>query len=80
MGIIAMFWISKYLQCPIHVGNKNNGRIMSKIWNEYNIENFHLVYGNNHFEPITMHNQIVNVVNVFNYNKNNQTSKKLKIK
>jgi hypothetical protein len=57
-----------------------NGRIMSKTWNEYNIENFHLVYGNNHFEPITMHNQIVNVVNVFNYNKNNQTSKKLKIK
>jgi len=28
---IAMFWISTYLQCPIHVGNKSNGRIMSKV-------------------------------------------------
>jgi hypothetical protein len=28
---IAMFWISKYLQRSIHVWNKSNGRIMSKL-------------------------------------------------
>jgi hypothetical protein len=53
---IVVFWISKYLQCPIHVWNKNNGRIMSKVGNEYNSEILHVVYGNNHFEPPTMHN------------------------
>jgi hypothetical protein len=38
------------------------------------------IYGNNHFELVTMHNQIVNVVNVSNCNINNQTSQNLKIK
>jgi hypothetical protein len=33
---IAMFWISKYLQHSIHVWNKSNGKIMSKlVGNEY---------------------------------------------
>jgi hypothetical protein len=74
-----MFWISKYLQRSIHVWNKSNGRIMSKLgWNEYNTEILHIVYGNNHFEPTTMHNQIFNVVNVYNCNENNQKSKKFK--
>jgi hypothetical protein len=48
---------------------------MSKlVENEYNTEILHIVYGNNHFEPTTMHNQIANVVNVCNCNINNQTS------
>jgi hypothetical protein len=62
---IVMFWISIYLQHSIHVWNKSNGRIMSKLkGNEYNTEILHIIYGNNHYEPTTMHNQIANVVNV----------------
>jgi hypothetical protein len=31
---IAIYWISKYLQLPIHIWNKNNYQIMMKIRNE----------------------------------------------
>jgi hypothetical protein len=70
---IAMFWISKYLQRSIRICNKNNRTIMSKlVGNEYNTDILRIVYGNNHFEPTTMHNQIANIVNVYNCNINNQ--------
>jgi hypothetical protein len=76
-----MFWIPKYLQRLIHVWNKSNGRIMSKlVGNEYNTKILHIVYGNNHFEPTIMHNQIAIVVNVYNCNINNQTSKHFETK
>jgi hypothetical protein len=65
---------------PHHVWNKSNGRTMSKVGNEYNTEILHVVYGNNHFEPPTMHNQIANVVNVYNCNINDQTNKKIETK
>jgi hypothetical protein len=31
---IAIYWISKYLQLPIHIWNKNNCQIMMKVGNE----------------------------------------------
>jgi hypothetical protein len=34
----TLFWISKYLQCPIHVWGRNSGQITSKVGNEYNSE------------------------------------------
>jgi len=76
---IVMFWISKYLQHSIHVWNKSNGKIMSKlVGNEYNTKILHIVYG--HFEPTTMHNQIVDVVNAYHCNINNKTSKNFETK
>jgi hypothetical protein len=71
----TIFWISKHLEHPIHVWNTNNGWILSKVRNEYNSETLHIVYGNNHFEVATMHNEIINVVNVDNCNVNNETTK-----
>jgi hypothetical protein len=79
-GDSVVFWISKYLQHPFHVWNKNNGQIMSKVGNEYNDEILHIVYGNDHFEPANVHNEITNVVNVYNYDVNNLMSKKFIMK
>jgi hypothetical protein len=48
---------------------------MSKVGNEYNSEILHIIYGNNHFEPANEHSEIANVINVYNCDVNNQTSK-----
>jgi hypothetical protein len=50
-GLIVIYWISHYLQCPIYVWNKNNDYIMVKVRDEMNGNTLHIVYGNNHFEP-----------------------------
>ncbi len=31
---IAIYWVSKYSQCSIHVWNKNNGQIIMKVGDE----------------------------------------------
>ncbi len=49
---------------------------MSKGGNEYNTESLHIVYENNHFEPTDVHNEITDVVNVYNCNVNNQMRRK----
>jgi hypothetical protein len=54
---------------------QKNGQIASKVGNEYNNENLHIVYENNHFEPTNVHDEIANVVNVYNCGENNQISK-----
>jgi hypothetical protein len=46
-----------------------------------NTEILHIVYGNNHFEHVTMYNQNTNVVKyAYNCNVNNQTSKNFETK
>jgi hypothetical protein len=48
----SIFWIAKYLQRPIYVWNKNSNRIMCKCGLNYQIDILHIVYSNQHFEPI----------------------------
>jgi len=43
-----VYCMSRYLECPIHVRNKNNGQIMEKIGNQYGITILNIAYGNNH--------------------------------
>jgi len=45
---IIVYCISRYLECPIHVWNKNNGQIMEKLGNQYGITILNIAYGNNH--------------------------------
>ncbi len=56
----TMFWILKYLQHSIDVWNKNNGGIMLKIWDQQDVSILEIIYGNKHFEPINIYNEIVN--------------------
>jgi hypothetical protein len=43
-----VYCISRYLECPIHVWNKNKGQIKAKKGNQYCITILNIVYGNNH--------------------------------
>ncbi len=49
---IATFWIAKYLQWPIYVWNKDSNRTMCKCGLDYKMDTLHIVYNNQHFEPI----------------------------
>jgi hypothetical protein len=49
--LIAIYWISHYLQRLIYVWNKNNNYKMVKVWDKINGNTLHIVYGKNHFEP-----------------------------
>jgi hypothetical protein len=49
---IAIFWITKYLQRPINVGNIDSNRIMCKCGLDYQMDTLHIACSNQHFEPI----------------------------
>lgn len=57
---IAIYWVSKYSQCSIHVWNKNNGQIMMKVGNAI----LNIVYGNIHFEPTHLFDNDSNNINI----------------
>ncbi len=61
---IAIYWVSKYSQCSIHVWNKNNGEIMMKVGNENGNEIFYILYGNNHFELTHLFDNDSNNMNI----------------
>jgi hypothetical protein len=49
---IAIFWISQYLQCSIHIWNKISGQIMLKIENNSDNQTLNIIHGSNHFELV----------------------------
>jgi hypothetical protein len=49
---IAIFLITKYLQQPIYVGNKDSNRIMCKCGLDYQMDTSRIACSNQHFEPI----------------------------
>jgi hypothetical protein len=55
------------LECPIHVWNKNNRKIMAKIGDQYGIMILKIIYGNNHFEPINKCNNVINISTIFKH-------------
>ena len=55
-----LFWISQYLQCPILVWNKRNGRIMSRIGEHFTNATLQLAFGNDHYKPIVSSTQVAN--------------------
>ncbi len=48
----TIHWVSKYLQCLIHVWNKINAQMMMKVRDENWNTILNIVLKNTHFEPI----------------------------
>ncbi len=57
-------WISKYLQLPIHIWNKNNCWIILKVGNENTNHVLNILYVNNHFELVITCDPIINSSNI----------------
>jgi hypothetical protein len=56
----TIYWISKYLQLPIHIWNKSNYQIMMKVGNENASHVLNILYENNHFEHIITSDSMIN--------------------
>ncbi len=61
---IVIYYISIYLQLPIHIWNKNNCWIMMKAGNENANHMLNIIYVNNHFKPIITCNPMINFSNI----------------
>jgi hypothetical protein len=68
-----VYCISRYLECPIHVWNKNNGQIMEKIGNQYGITILNITYGIIIAKKPT--NKCNNVIDVLTISKNDTYNK-----
>ncbi len=64
---IAIYWILKYLQLPIHIWNKNNCQITKKVRNENANHILNMLYANNHFEPTITCDTMINFSNIHTY-------------
>jgi len=61
---ITIYWISKYLQFPIHIWNKNNCQIMMNVGNENVNHVLNILYANNHFELAITCDPMINFSNI----------------
>lgn len=81
----VVYYILRYLECPIHVWNKNNRRIMAKIGDQYGTMILKIIYGNNHFKPVNKCNNVIDIStiskhdNAYNNQLENKTIKKKKV-
>jgi hypothetical protein len=57
----TIYWISQYLQQPIYVWNKNNGKIMVKVGDNMNDITLNIVYGNDHSELAELYDPTISL-------------------
>jgi hypothetical protein len=58
----AIKWIANYFKKPIYVWSIASGQIIAKERCEFELEPLHIVFGNNHFEPIEKLNQNMPII------------------
>jgi hypothetical protein len=60
----SIYWVLKYLQCPIHIWNTNSYRIMMKVGNENSSHVLNILYANNHFEHVITCDPMIKFSNI----------------